>query len=127
MPRKMSRKSDRYLQPEGEHLVRIIRLIDMGTQDGYQGAQELQVRITFECVEDTQTFKRKDGTEVTGPSLLDNTYTQKLSSSAKFYKMCKAVVGSKTVDADEFDPSIIVGKYCMVDLFTRLHSRVINM
>lgn len=116
MPRKMSRKSDRYLQPEGEMLVRVLRLIDLGTQDGYQGSQELQLRITYECVEDVQTFKRKDGTEITGPSLLDFSYTQKLSSSAKFFKMCKATVGTAAVDKEDFDPSDIVGKYLMLEL-----------
>ncbi len=116
MPRKMSRKSDRYLQPEGEMLVRVLRLVDIGTQDGYQGSQELQLRLTYECVEDVQTFKRKDGTEITGPSLLDSTYTQKLSSSAKFFKVCKAAVGSAAVDKEDFDPSDIVGKYLMLEL-----------
>lgn len=116
MPRKMPRKADRYLQPEGEMLVKVIRLIDLGTQEGYQGSEELKLRFTFECVEDVQTFKRKDGTEVTGPSLLDAEYTQKLSTSAKLYKMCKAIVGTKAVDDEDFDVSDIVGQYLMLEL-----------
>lgn len=116
MPRKMPRKSDKYLQQEGEHLARVLKLIDLGEQDGYMGqGKEYQVRVTFEIVDDIQTFTKKDGEEVTGPSLLDATYTQKLSKSAKFYKLCKAIIGRK-VDDDDFDPSDIVGKYIMLDL-----------
>lgn len=64
--------------PEGMHVARCVRVIDLGTQEvkyNDHATQKRQVLVMFELPNETRTYTDKDGTEVTAPFMVTKKYT----------------------------------------------------
>lgn len=104
------KKFERINPPEGSHIARIIRIIDMGTQhsDKFNSDQH-KIRITFELVNEKYVFDEDKGEQ---PFLVDRQYTLNLSPKASLRKDLENWLGRKFTKKeleDGFDMAKLIG------------------
>jgi len=103
--------------PEGTHLARCYRVIDLGTQTSpTYGTKQRKVLISWELPTEMVTFKDGEGVEQTKPFTIHNRYTLSLSEKAILRKDLTSWRG-KAFTADElkgFDLRNIIGVPCLL-------------
>jgi hypothetical protein len=106
--------------PEGNHMARCYRVIDMGTQKGeYQGEPRLTPKILiawelFGEADDGTPLQTDDGRPLT----VSSTYTLSLSKKAALRAHLESWRGTAFTEqeAKGFDVSKLLGAYCMVTI-----------
>jgi hypothetical protein len=106
------------LVPEGNHVARCIKVIEIGTvTNDYKGEVKKQHRIvlTWELPTETRVFKEEKGEQ---PFVISNEYTLSLSDKATLRAHLQSWRG-KAFTADElkgFDVSKLLGVPCMLNV-----------
>lgn len=111
--------SDFKLVEAGNHVARLISIIDLGTQDiEYMGEKkEMQkVRFTWELCNELEEFNGEKKTLVIG-----NDYTNSMGSKANLRKIIEGMIGAKLKDeeAANFDSDSFkefLGKECLLNV-----------
>ena len=111
-------KAQRVLAPQGTHVARIVRLIDIGTiPTEWQGEARMthKIWLDFELVD--ETYKFKDG-EDEKPFVLGRKYTFSMSEKASLRKIIEGIIGASLLEQEAvaFDVEQIVGKACLVNI-----------
>ena len=111
--------------PSGSHVARIIRVVDLGTQEMQKweappGVMEQKGRILlmFELPLETILFKDKDGVEKEMPRVISKEYTKSMYETSGLRLDLEAWAGKKfTQDqVNEFNVNTICGKTLMVNV-----------
>src|SRR5438067_5017864 len=113
------------LPPEGNHLARCIRVIDLGTQtDAYNGKPKKhhRVMIGWELPEEKAVFDEERGEE---PFLVSKEYTLSLNERANLLHDLESWRGKGFSEAelDAFDISQLLGVVCMVNVIHRVSAK----
>lgn len=103
----------------GNHVARLISIIDLGTQDTeYMGEKKetSQIRLTWELPNETKTF---DG--IVKPLVIGNDYTNSMGSKANLRKIVEGMIGAQLRDdeAQNFDSDSyreFLGKPCLLNV-----------
>jgi len=96
--------------PAGNHIARLISIIDVGLQDGGQYKDAHKLNIVFELCNELM----EDGR----PFTISRFYTLSLNKKASLCQMIEAMAG-QTIPEDkkaEFDLDVLLGKACMVQV-----------
>lgn len=102
---------------EGAYPARIYQIIDIGTVQGYQGALQHKVRITWEFPTETKVFKEENGEQ---PYVLSSDYTLSFHEKSQLRKVIDAcdpraltLVGEDGL-VEQYDIEKLLGKACLV-------------
>jgi hypothetical protein len=107
-------KSDFETTPEGVHIARCIRVIDMGTQKSdWQGKEKFshKVLFTWELLGDD---RMSDGR----PFAISKRYTASLNEKSQLYKDLCAWRGRQFTEAERqgFNVANVLGAYCLLQV-----------
>jgi hypothetical protein len=113
------------IPPEGNHLARCIRVIDLGTQtDAYNGKPKKHHRlmIGWELPEEKAVFDEERGEE---PFLVSKEYTLSLDERANLLHDLESWRGKGFSEAelDAFDISQLLEVVCMVNVIHRVSAK----
>ena len=111
--------------PEGNHLARCIRVIDLGTQiDSYNGKPKKHHRLMlgWELPEEKAVFNEERGEE---PFLISKEYTLSLGEQANLRHDVESWRGKGFSEAElkAFDVSQLLGAVCMVNVIHRVSAK----
>jgi hypothetical protein len=115
------RSSARVLAPEGTHLSRCIRIIDLGTQtEEFEGNEKRvkKVQLSFELIGQTFTLNEGEEDEREVPFVVHKEYTASIGAKANLGKDIAAWLGKKIDPSDEFEIDQLLGKECQVQVIT---------
>jgi hypothetical protein len=104
------------LAPEGMHLARCVRVIDLGTQHNeYNGRtkKNRQIKLSWELPEHTAVFDKSVGPE---PFLVSRTYTNSLGEKSNLYHDLLSWIGSGFTRQAEFNLSALLGQPCQLNV-----------
>lgn len=104
--------------PEGTHVARCYRVIQLGTITKNILGQDKrihEVRIDWELPNELHVFSEENGEE---PFTIGTTYTLSLAENAKLRKMLESWRGKKFTDEElkGFDVSKLIGATCLVNV-----------
>ena len=105
--------------PEGTHLARCYRVIDLGTQvSPVYGTAHRKILLSWELPHELVTFKDGDGNEQTKPFTVHNRYTLSLSEKAHLRKDLTSWRGKAFTEEelDGFDLKNILGAPCLLSV-----------
>jgi hypothetical protein len=106
-------KKEKQLAPEGMHLAHLIRVIDIGTQEGKFGKAKKAI-LSWELSEAKAVFKEENGEE---PFVLSNTYNQSLDKKSNLVRDLAPWIGSGFVKSASLDlGSLLLGKACLLNV-----------
>jgi hypothetical protein len=113
------------LPPEGNHLARCIRVIDLGTQtDAYNGKPKKyhRVMLGWELPDEKAVFDEERGAE---PFLVSKEYTLSLNERANLRHDLESWRGKGFSEAERkaFDISRVLGAVCMVNVIHRVSAK----
>jgi len=113
------------LPPEGNHLARCIRVIDLGTQkETYNGKPKKYHRgiLGWELLEEKAVFDEERGEE---PFFVSKEYTLSLSERANLRHDLESWRGKGFSEAEleAFDMSRLLGALCMVNVIHRVSAK----
>lgn len=108
----------RVLPPQGTHIARVIRLIELGTQKvEWKGEEKEQYKIwlDFELVDKTHVFKEGEDPK---PFVVGSKLTFSMGSKANLRKIVEGIIGVSLLDheAEAFDIEQLLGKACLVNI-----------
>lgn len=104
------------LAPEGMHLARGVRVIDLGTQRiEYNGRtkKNRQIILSWELPECTAVFNEEVGPE---PFLVSKTYTNSLGEKSNLYRDLLSWIGSGFTRQAEFELGTLLGQPCQLNV-----------
>jgi hypothetical protein len=104
------------LAPEGMHLARLVRVIDLGTQrEEYKGKtkRNRQIRFSWELPEQTAVFDEERGEE---PFLISKTYTNTLGEKSNLFRDLMSWIGNGFTKQAEFDLGTLLGRPCFLNV-----------
>lgn len=109
---------ERELVPQGLHVARCYKMIDLGTHDEeFQGVikKARKVRIEFELPLETKVFKEGEDAK---PFSIGKEFTLSLHEKAKMRKYLESWRGKPFTEqeANGFDVSKLIGAPCMVNI-----------
>lgn len=113
-----SESKPRVLPPQGTHIARVIRFIELGTQKvEWQGQEKEQYKIwlDFELVDKTHVFKEGEEPK---PFVVGSKLTFSMGSKANLRKIVEGIIGVGLLDheAEAFDIEQLLGKACLVNI-----------
>lgn len=108
----------RVLPPQGTHIARVIRFIELGTQKvEWMGEEKKQYKIwlDFELVDKTHVFKEGEEPK---PFVVGSKLTFSMGSKANLRKIVEGIIGVSLLDheAEAFDIEQLLGKACLVNI-----------
>jgi len=106
------KKKEKQLAPEGMHPAHLIRVIDIGTQNGKYGKNR-QIILSFELSGCLTVFKDENGPE---PFVLSNTYNQRLGKGASLVRDLTPWIGSGFTKKASVDIGSLLGKACLANV-----------
>lgn len=111
-------QSNRVLAPEGTHLARITRIIELGVQESeWMGEKKrlYKIWLDFELLEETHVFK--EGEEAK-PFVVGSKYTFSMGSKANLRKIVEGIIGKTLLDheAEGFNIEQILNEPCLVNV-----------
>jgi hypothetical protein len=112
------KKKEKRLVPEGMHLARCVRVIDLGTQESKFGKTK-KIILSWELPECKAVFKEENGEE---PFVLSNTYNQSLDKKSNLVRDLTPWIGAgfaKKADCDL--GSLVLGKACHVNVIHEMN------
>jgi hypothetical protein len=112
---------DYQIPPEGNHVARCVRVIDLGTQrDSYMGKPKImhKAMVAWELPDEKAVFDEERGEE---PFLVSKEYTVSLGERANLRHDLEAWRGKQFTEAElkAFDISKLIGAACMVNVVHR--------
>ncbi len=113
-----SEQTNRVLAPEGTHIARVVRLIQLGTEEfEWQGQKKSASKVwfDFELLEETHIFKEGEDPK---PFVVGSKYTLSMAPKANLRKIVEGIIGASLNDAeaDSFDIEQILGKACLANI-----------
>lgn len=113
-----SESKPRVLPPQGTHIARVIRFIELGTQKvEWKGEEKEQYKIwlDFELVDKTHVFKEGEEPK---PFVVGSKLTFSMGSKANLRKIVEGIIGVGLLDheAEAFDIEQLLGKACLVNI-----------
>jgi hypothetical protein len=117
--------------PAAMHIARCIRIVDLGTKfDAMYGKEKHEVFFMWEIPGElkTYTIKGQQGQpdkEVIEPFTIGRYYTMSLSEGANLRIMLESwrSRGFTATELDGFDPKVIVGVPCMINVIHKPHKK----
>lgn len=111
-------QSNRVLAPEGTHIARVTKLIELGTQESeWMGEKKrlYKIWLDFELLEETHSFK--EGEEAK-PFVVGSKYTFSMGSKANLRKIVEGIIGKTLLDheAEGFDIEQILNEPCLINV-----------
>jgi len=103
----------RELVPAWSHFVRLVQIIDLGTQTVVRKEEEKQQRkimLTFELPEEKYEFETKDWEKKSGVKLKSNQFTLSWNENAGLRKFIETRQGVQDLWSDWLDVSVRLGK-----------------
>jgi len=103
----------RELVPAWSHFVRLVQIIDLGTQTVVRKEEEKQQRkimLTFEFPEEKYEFETKDGEKKSGVKLKSNQFTLSWNEKAGLRKFIETRQGVQDLGNDGLDVKVRLGK-----------------
>jgi len=103
----------RELVPAWSHFVRLVQIIDLGTQTIVWKEEEKQQRkimLTFELPEEKYEFETKDWEKKSGVKLKSNQFTLSWNENAGLRKFIETRQGVQDLWSDWLDVSVRLGK-----------------
>jgi len=113
--------------PAGSHLARTIWLIELGTHtETYAGMEKTNFKTAFawELPTELQEFDESKGPQ---PFIVTREFNMSLGEKAnlrKFLEGWRGEVFTKEQVEDGFDPSVLAGKACLVNVIHRVKQKV---
>lgn len=113
-----NKKIEYSILEEGSYAARIYQIIHLGTIQGFQGAMQNKVRITFEFPTELKVFKEENGEQ---PQVLSKEYTLSTHEKSGLRKLIVACdpKALKVGDGgliEEYDIENLLGKSCLVSV-----------
>lgn len=103
----------RILPPEGTHIARCIRLIQIGTLETPFGSSN-KIQLEWELPEELYEFKQGEGEK---PFKVSAKYTLSLADKSNLYPIVEGIVGDIPEDVrDSFDVEELVGKESLITI-----------
>jgi hypothetical protein len=103
----------RELIPAWSHFVRLVSIIDLGTQKVVRGEQEKEQRkimLTFELPDETYEYETKEGEKKNGVKLKSNQFTLSWSDKSSLRNFIETRQGVQTLWEEGLDVSVWLGK-----------------
>lgn len=110
----------RVLAPEGTHIARCIRIIDLGTQVGeYEGKEtkSRKIKFSFELIGQTFTLNEGEDDEKDVVFTVHKEYTASINPKASLAKDITSWLGKKLEGT--FQIETLLGKECQVNIVTQ--------
>lgn len=111
-----AKSSNRVLAPEGVHMARCVKVIDLGTvKSEFEGKEvkNRKIQFAFELV-DTE-FQFDEESEVR-PFVVYKDYTASVSPKATLAKDIASWTGKKVDPKQPFNPEAMLGKECQIQV-----------
>ena len=117
-------KRDFEIVPAGSHVARIYQIIDIGTEEGFQGAMQHKIRITFELPNKTKVFREGEGEK---PFAIGQDFTLSMNEKANLRQFVESLQGGMNDDeASEFDIETLLGSPCLINVVHKKSARTGN-
>jgi len=109
------------LVPAGSHVARIYQVIDIGTEEGFQGKQQHKVRIMLELPNKKKVFREGEGEK---PFSIGQEFTLSMFELANLRGFIEGIKGGMTdEEASEFDVESLLGEPCLVNIIHKKSAR----
>ena len=116
MSTKVTTSSNYQLPPEGIHLARCTRIIDLGTQKTeFNGKSKnlKKIRIYWELPEETNEFDKEKGED---PFFVSKEYTATIGERSNLRHDIESWLGKGFAGSETFELATLLGKPCMINI-----------
>lgn len=105
--------SERILPEEGMHNARVVRFLELGTQDGGEFGDKFKVQLSFELVDASAVFNEENGEQ---NFMVHRKYNRSLHKRSDLGKAVRAILGKDFPEEGEIEMDTLADMPCQVEV-----------